>query len=277
MSAPVEAGGLPDNLVWHSRRLWSWRDMNKIQIHEYIGFGRALEELGTMMDLDAALNQQNAQLQMTELFQELVKYCASLELLNSMKLLGRALKDLPKTRRELEIYFDAVNGESEDRLFFYVPPKDGMFWNWEQHEVLKAAFPTACIELQGAGCCYAYGEYTACVFHSMRAAEIALRVMANGMPKPIALDPALSNWHNVIECIESQIKQMQNEPKTPQRDENLQFFSAGASQFRYFKEAWRNHVSHARASYGEAEAFNVMLHVRDLIADLCPRLKEPKI
>ena len=38
----------------------------------------------------------------------------------------------------------------------------------------------------------------------------------------------------------------------------MQFYSETATQFRYFKNAWRNHVSHSNATYDEAQAEKIM-------------------
>jgi hypothetical protein len=54
------------------------------------------------------------------------------------------------------------------------------------------------------------------------------------------------------------------------------FYSEAAKEFTYFKDAWRNHVAHGRAQYGEHDAAKVMSHVRDFMTLLATRLKEPK-
>jgi hypothetical protein len=56
----------------------------------------------------------------------------------------------------------------------------------------------------------------------------------------------------------------------------LTFYSEAAKEFVYFKEAWRNHAMHGRASYDENDARKVMTHVREFMTVLSKHLKESK-
>ena len=108
----------------------------------------------------------------------------------------------------------------------------------------------------------------------MRILEIGLRALANDLkvtfPSPIELE----NWQSIIEKIESEIRQVNQQPKGLQKSHDLQFYSEAAKEFRYFKDAWRNHVSHSREKYVETEAFRVLSHVKDFMQHLATRLKE---
>jgi hypothetical protein len=60
------------------------------------------------------------------------------------------------------------------------------------------------------------------------------------------------------------------------KSEELAFLSGAAAQFRYFKEAWRNHVAHSRATYDDIEALRIMSHVHQFMDELAVRgLSEP--
>jgi hypothetical protein len=63
-------------------------------------------------------------------------------------------------------------------------------------------------------------------------------------------------------------------PKGAAKSDKLQFCSEAASQFRYFKDAWRNHVAHSRASYDSREAFAIWEHTRDFMCSIAKRLAE---
>ncbi len=76
------------------------------------------------------------------------------------------------------------------------------------------------------------------------------------------------NWKNIIDQIEKEIRKLEALPKGPAKTATLTFYSEAASQFRYFKDAWRNHVSHARAQYDEREALTIFEHVRTFMHDL---------
>jgi hypothetical protein len=141
-------------------------------------------------------------------------------------------------------------------------------------EIVAQNFPSSNSDIEEAGSCYATDRNTACVFHSMRALEHGLRALAASLnvsfPTPIELE----NWQNIIEKVESEIKAINNQPKGLQKTSDLQFYSEAAKEFRYFKDAWRNHVSHSREKYGDAEAYRVLTHVKDFMQHLATRLKE---
>ena len=52
------------------------------------------------------------------------------------------------------------------------------------------------------------------------------------------------NWGNIIDQIEAEIRRREKLPRTDPLRTNLQFFSDAASNFRHFKNAWRNVVFH---------------------------------
>jgi hypothetical protein len=77
---------------------------------------------------------------------------------------------------------------------------------------------------------------------------------------------AVDSWHRVITGIEDGIVALRNPPPgTALSDtdrKEITFYSEAASQFRYYKDAWRNHVSHAREHYDDRDAETVLTHVR---------------
>jgi hypothetical protein len=95
----------------------------------------------------------------------------------------------------------------------------------------------------------------------MRVLEIGLHNMA----KQVGLAESaisLENWNTIIDQIEKQIKLSEKWPKSNAKSERLQFCSEAASGFRYFKNAWRNHVSHSRTKYDEREALTIYNNVQ---------------
>lgn len=128
-------------------------------------------------------------------------------------------------------------------------------------------FPEAIQDIAAACRCYALDEWTACVFHCMRVLEHGLGAMG----REVELDPdamKLENWKNVIDQIERAIRSMEALPKSTQKSERLRVLSAAAADFRYFKDAWRNHVSHSRVTYDERETHKVLGHVQTFMEQL---------
>ena len=115
----------------------------------------------------------------------------------------------------------------------------------------KAAFPSAVSEMRAARNAYAVGLNTASVFHCMRALEHGLRAMASDVGKIFDIQ----NWQNIIDEIEAEIKsEAKTLPRGAPKNDRLQFLSKAAAQFLYFKDGWRNYVSHGRVNYEEANA-----------------------
>lgn len=104
------------------------------------------------------------------------------------------------------------------------------------------------------------------VFHAMRILEHGLCALAVCVSPSIS--PELENWRYIIDQIEKEIRKQEQLPKSVTKTKELQFLSQAASHFWYYKDAWRNHVSHSRASYDAEEATQIVGHVRDFMQHL---------
>jgi hypothetical protein len=171
------------------------------------------------------------------------------------------------------ILFDFAMNEIEGVVFGFIPKDHGAYFEQEALFGVEVndKFPEAKVDIKEAGNCYAHGTYTACVFHLMRVLEFALHKLAKdlGVTFPTAVE--LENWKNIIDKIDSAIKAQEQLPKSTQKSEDLQFYSEAAKEFRYFKDAWRNHVSHSRMDYEIHDATKIMEHVRDFMRHLATR------
>jgi hypothetical protein len=134
-------------------------------------------------------------------------------------------------------------------------------------DAVAQTFDDASKDICAASRCFALDEWTACVFHLMRVLEHGLRALAVNVG--LGADAmAHENWKNVIDLIEAKIRAMEGLPKSPEKIARLKELSGLASQFRYFKDAWRNHVSHSHESYDEREASNVWHHVKTFMEQM---------
>lgn len=154
--------------------------------------------------------------------------------------------------------------------FLMIPAHQREFY--EQREppfgvAVANKFPEAANDIAAASRCVALDEWTACVFHLMRVLEHGLRAMANDVG--LAADAvAHENWKNIIDQIEKKIRELEALPKTNDKVERIRSLSSSAAQFRYFKDAWRNHVSHSRVSYDKNSGEPVWLHVKTFMQQL---------
>lgn len=144
-------------------------------------------------------------------------------------------------------------------------------------------FGNAAEAMAAASRCYALEEWDASAFHSMRVLEHGLRWLASQFPNLTLKKPVeLENWENIINNIQARIDDELRPPKqgapprpqkTPERDAELTFHAKAAAEFRYFKDAWRNHVMHNRNDpYDEGTAWSVLVHVSSFMKILAERV-----
>jgi hypothetical protein len=84
-----------------------------------------------------------------------------------------------------------------------------------------------------------------------------------------------TNWGTIIEGIEKAVRNMGSDPNRQQDwKEQQEFFSQAVSHFMFIKNAWRNYTAHARGSYTEEQAFEILSNVRAFMTTLATRLQE---
>jgi hypothetical protein len=114
------------------------------------------------------------------------------------------------------------------------------------------------------------GEATGWVFHSMRALEPARGALA----KEVGASFLFDNWQTVIGDIASKVRDIEKQPKSPQKIEGETFFGAVSSHLYFVKNVWRNLVVQARDTYSDIEILRVMDKTVQFIESLCPKLRE---
>ncbi len=168
---------------------------------------------------------------------------------------------------------DAIETELNQYYYYQYPKQKALVlksWKDDWKSAL-AAFPGIQADILRATDCYALGHDVASVFYCMRILESGLGAIA----ADVGLTFDLQQWHNIIDQIESKITtERKTLPKGADRNERLQFLSETAKEFFYFKDGWRNYVSHNRADYDEHQALSVLSHVRAFMNHLSSRLAE---
>ena len=162
--------------------------------------------------------------------------------------------------------------ELSEQCCMYLPKESAKWFNNVQYfgENVIDAFPSASDDIIEAGNCYALDRPTACVFHCMRILEYGLKALADNVGRTFDAQ----NWQNIIEEIESEIMKMKKMKNSKEKSERLQFLSEAAKEFTYFKDGWRNHVSHNRLKYDLPQAHSALNHVRSFMQQLSKELKE---
>jgi hypothetical protein len=170
----------------------------------------------------------------------------------------------------------SVHSEVNVLQFAFIPVSKVEFF--EKHdlfgEAVSAAFPSAQPEIKDAGNCLAADLHTAAVFHLMRAVEHGLRALARHLRVRTGQPLEYACWEHVIRAIDRKLNALRSKPKGKKKSDELEFYGRILMECAYFKDAWRNPVSHARGRYREAQALDVFGHVRDFMQRLAERVKE---
>ncbi len=100
-----------------------------------------------------------------------------------------------------------------------------------------------------------------------------LEVGLDSLASALGLPSRQANWDTILRDIEEKIKAIGPASGATWK-EDKEFYSGAALEFRFFKDAWRNHVAHARARYNEGEAAHIFEHVKAFMRHLSTRLSE---
>jgi hypothetical protein len=163
-----------------------------------------------------------------------------------------------------------------DKYFLFLSADEAKLFSGPEPLSVAAAvaFPSADTELKDAAQCIALGKGTASVFHSMRAVESGIRAMALEVGKTFDVQ----QWNDILNQIESVLIEWRKNgiPNLSKQDKDakLEYLSRAAAQIGYFKDGWRNYVSHNKRPYDVREATAVYEHVGQFIGVISEHLSE---
>lgn len=144
---------------------------------------------------------------------------------------------------------------------------DKAFWGDEVHK----GFPKSAHDIGEASRCFALERWDACVHHLMRAVEHAIRKWAKDLKLKTKLPLDLENLEQILQASESKHKEVKQQKKTRKRDVDLKYVAETSGHFGFIKDAWRNPGAHARETYDERKANNLMVHVEAFMRLLASR------
>ncbi len=198
---------------------------------------------------------------------------------HATRILDELIEEEPDIRTlisQLKHLNTIIEDELRRRMFLYVPPEGVSLYRTplDMFPLGALAFPSARYDMEEACRCHALGRYTACVYHCMGILQCGLYALAADLQVAFSYSIELAEWSAVITSIETKIKPFREGPRSDKKDADLSFYSECASQFRYFKDAWRNHVGHSREVYDRDQAHSALIHVRDFIEKRSLRIKE---
>lgn len=275
---------------WPEYQLVSLLDMIKFKAPDFFRLTQTLIEIRTMIEgherrgtPDEVISDDNTSFLESQ-FDKLLSLCQEMGLILSVMLIkevkvavhNRSNYTILKFAREMKEVERRILHEMSLPLFMVMSRDKAEYY--EKIDLfgsqVSANFPATVYDIEESGNCYATGRYTASVFHLMRVLEKGLHAFARELKITFPTPLELENWQNIIEKIESEIKELNKLPKGQQKSDELQFYSEAAKEFRYFKDAWRNHVAHSRERYDERQAKRILEHVRDFMEHIAARIKE---
>jgi hypothetical protein len=131
-------------------------------------------------------------------------------------------------------------------------------------EAVAKKFNRAAADIQNAGNCLALQQPTACVFHLMRAVEIAVRQLSKRLN--VTITPQ-STWRQMTGQMDPKIKSMPAATESQKRKKNN--WEAASMNLHHVGSVWRNNTMHPAASYTQDEARDVFTATRVFMNGLC--------
>jgi len=175
------------------------------------------------------------------------------------------------------------------RVFLQVPTTRRKYVDNEQlfgADVYRQ-FPSARIDVCESGNCLAADCGTAAVFHMMRAVEWGLRSLCvhlgfrqlkckNKKTGKVTYKPiSYQQWETILSQLQSRMEtKLQNVRGGPKKQAWQEFYFPAVQDINAFREAFRNHVMHARRVYTATEAEAVKDRVERFMRLLATRVAE---
>jgi hypothetical protein len=168
-------------------------------------------------------------------------------------------------------FIGTAQTELAKHMYFRIADTERAFYESVRMEESAAiAFPSSVRDIREAGKCFALDRTTACVLHLMRALECPLQALV----RVLDFTPSNPNWETVINECEREIRKIGQLKARPTWKEDESFYSEAALNFRYFKNAWRNHAMHGRDTYDKGDAYEIFTHVVGFMEHLSKKISE---
>jgi hypothetical protein len=256
--------------------------MLKVSAREYINLGVQMESARVVFFFTENESESSEDRSLSDserddlrnALQKMLAECKKLNLPVSTDLLSLRVSDLPETRGAFEVLIDAVRSEIKNKLFLFVPPEHAKYYDLSLPNIVTTGFPEASRELVSAGNSIAASLWTASVFHSMRAAEIGVRALADALNVAFGYPIELAEMGKIIGELEPKVQEFKAGARSTEKDENLRFYSEALAEFRHFNNGWRIRVAHARVRYEETDAIKAFEHTLSLFEVISSRLQE---
>jgi len=200
--------------------------------------------------------------------------------INSSAMGARRLADLIESGEvgdlsgRLAQWLDMVRDEFERCLFLGLTTEEArLYMAPDLPEEVGDRFPAARQEIGYASRCLALDMPTASAFHSIRALEVVLGIIASELNVARG-----QNWHNALQQIEKELRTRREsqDPEVKAWERRWgEFYAEAAQHFMYLKKAQRNPTMHwSTETIDHRRARQLRQHTIELIEAVAERLSE---
>jgi hypothetical protein len=282
--------GAPNDEFRKSRRLWSLWDMLNthgfkiakavIMLSEAKWMWIALDQkalLGDPQTTSVPLSREGIEAA-TQVAIALIREACSLSKLDGAEpeikrledLIWPPLQGMPKVggasiATAITRFLSRLQDEFSARYYFCLDQNNARFY--EKHDLFGEAvarkFKDAADDIKQAGNCLALEQPTACVFHLMRAMEVAVRQLSKRLK--IKVTPQ-TTWRVMTNNMDPKIRAM---PDVTQHQKNRKNeWEAARANLHAVGSVWRNNTMHPATSYTQTQALDVFNAVRVFMSNL---------
>jgi hypothetical protein len=158
-----------------------------------------------------------------------------------------------------------LQDELKQQFFFHLAQQDvPLFVNKRLFgDLVAKKFSKASADIANAGSCLALQQPTACVFHLMRAMEIAVRQL--GKRLNVMITPQ-TTWRQMTGSMDPKIRAMPETTDRQKRKKND--WEAARANLHHVGSVWRNNTMHPATSYTQSQALDVVNAVRVFMSGL---------
>lgn len=152
------------------------------------------------------------------------------------------------------------------RYFVFIEPGNESFWGNEDAFKLGKKFKEAQADIEAAGNCFSYQQPTACIFHLMRAMEVAVRQLARRPHMNITITPK-TTWRQITGAMDQKISAMPDSTKRQKRKK--EDWESARANLHHVGSVWRNSTMHPAKTYTQSQARDVFDACRVFMNSLC--------
>jgi hypothetical protein len=217
--------------------------------------------------------------QIAKALRQLGAECQELDFKGAVLCVKDGLLDLKRefvtpadVRRIYEILDNTMRHDMEAVLFFHVDWNRRDFYAQQMLFGPKVAdaFPRSYDDIREAGTCYAFGRFTACVFHLMRVMELGVQAFG----AMLGVDfPESKEWGKILNIAAGKIEEQTKARPRGAKDPEIVAWNQILAHLNSVKIGWRNPTMHPNESYDAEQAKELLGLVETLMKSLAKHVK----